>query len=177
MLHLFFYFSLATVREFLYFYDMNGLIRKAEPRDLPAVNSLLRQVLKVHNAGRPDLFRPEGKKYSDAELLSIFSCPDTPVFVYECEGLVLGYVFCALQRQSSGSLQPLTTLYIDDLCVDQSARGQHIGARLFEYAKAFAAQNQCYNITLHVWDCNPAAKAFYESLGMKPQYCSMELIV
>ena len=72
-------------------------IRPAEPRDLEAVNTLLGQVLAVHHAGRPDLFRPVGTKYTDEELLSIFADPRTPVFVYEKEGTVLGYAFCILQ--------------------------------------------------------------------------------
>ena len=45
---------------------MNGIIRPAGPQDMGAVNALLRQVLKVHHDGRPDLFREEGKKYTDA---------------------------------------------------------------------------------------------------------------
>jgi len=153
------------------------MIRKAENHDLEAVNSLLRQVLMVHHTGRPDLFRAVGKKYTDEQLLAIFSNPDTPVFVYEEEGTVLGYAFCALQHQESGSLQPLTTLYIDDICVDEQARGKHIGSALFEHVKAFAKKNGCHNITLHVWECNPGALAFYQSLGMKPQYTSMEMLM
>lgn len=152
-------------------------IRRAVKDDLEAVNSLLRQVLKVHHDGRPDLFRAEGKKYTDAELLEIFSNPDTPVFVYEEDGKVLGYAFCALQHQESGSLMPLSTLYIDDICVDEKARGKHIGSKLFEYVKEFARDKGCHNITLHVWECNPGAAAFYQALGMIPQYTSMELVL
>ena len=152
------------------------IIRPAEPHDLKAVNSLLRQVLAVHHQGRPDLFRPKGKKYTNDELLAIFSCPDTPVFVYDKEGEVLGYVFCAFQHPSGGAQKPVRTLYIDDLCVSEIARGKGIGKALFNYAREFACKNGCHNITLHVWECNPGAKAFYESLGLKPQYTSMELI-
>lgn len=152
------------------------IIRPAEPRDMEAVNSLLRQVLAVHHQGRPDLFRPEGKKYTDDELLTIFANPDSPVFVFDKEGAVLGYVFCAFQKASSGALEPIKTLYVDDLCVSEKARGEGIGTALFNYVKEFARENGCHNITLHVWECNPGAKAFYETLGLKPQYTSMELI-
>lgn len=152
------------------------IIRPAEARDLDAVNALLRQVLKVHHDGRPDLFRESGKKYTDEELLAIFDNPRTPVFVYEREGAVLGYAFCVLMHQDSGSLQPLDTLYLDDLCVLEQARRQHVGKALFEYVKAFAREQGCHNITLHVWECNPGARAFYESVGMKPQYTSMEMV-
>ncbi|MBP5172766.1 MAG: GNAT family N-acetyltransferase [Bacteroidales bacterium] len=153
------------------------MIRIATAQDLGAVNDLLRQVLKVHHDGRPDLFRSQGKKYTDEELLAIFENPCTPVFVYEEDGRVLGYAFCDIQHSNSGSLKPVKTLYLDDLCVDASARGRHIGKELFDFVKAFAAEKGCYNITLHVWSCNPSAMAFYEAMGMQPQYQSMEIIL
>ena len=152
-------------------------IRLASEADLPAVNALLRQVLAVHHAGRPDLFKAVGKKYSDEELLSIFQAPDTPVFVYEEDGRVLGYVFCAIQHSGSGSLQEIKTLYIDDLCVDEAARGRGIGRKLFDYAKAFARAQGCHNLTLHVWEANPGARSFYERMGMKAQYTSLETLL
>ena len=151
-------------------------IRVAEARDLPGVNRLLEQVLRVHYDGRPDLFRESGKKYSDSELLEIFANPQTPVFVYKEGDTVLGYAFCAIQQPFGGALKPLKTLYLDDLCVDESARGKQIGKALFEQVKSFAREKGCYNITLHVWECNPGAKAFYEALGLTPQYTSMEII-
>ena len=156
---------------------MEALIRPAETKDLDAVNRLLRQVLSVHHDVRPDLFRAEGKKYSDQELLEIFSNPDTPVFVYEKDGSVLGYIFCAFQHSDSGSLVPHSTLYIDDLCVDASARGGGIGKALYRRAEQLAREKGCHNLTLHVWEGNPGARAFYEALGMKPQYTSMETIL
>ena len=158
-------------------YQNSIMIRRAVNDDLEAVNRLLRQVLLVHHIGRPDLFRSEGKKYTDSELLEIFSNPDTPVFVYEQDGSVLGYAFCALQHQESGSLMPVNTLYIDDICVDERARGKHIGSKLFAYVKEFAREKGCHNITLHVWECNPGATAFYKALGMSPQYTSMEMLI
>lgn len=153
------------------------MIRIANPGDLEAINDLLRQVLKVHHEGRPDLFRAQGKKYTDEELLDIFENPDSPVFVYEEGGKVLGYAFCSLEFANSGSLKPVKTLYLDDLCVDVSARGRHIGTKLFEFVKAYAAEKGCYNLTLHVWACNPAAQSFYSSLDMQEQYKSMEIIL
>ena len=152
-------------------------IRKACAGDLDAVGRMLRQVLKLHHDGRPDLFPPTGKKYTDAELCAIFENPDTPVFVYELDGQVVGYVFCELQVPRSHNLNPIKTLYIDDLCVDEACRGRHIGQALFAYAKAFAAAQGCHNVTLHVWEKNAAAKAFYEALGMTVQYTSMEILL
>lgn len=172
-----------------------GIIRRAVASDLEAVNRLLEQVLQVHHAGRPDLFQASGKKYSDAELLAIFEDDSRPVFVYEkcgaessdgqCQesgkpcvcGEVLGYVFCCISEVSGAQLKPVKSMYIDDLCVDSDARGRHIGKALFEHARDFAVSEGCHNITLHVWECNPSARAFYDSLGLVPQYTSLEMVL
>lgn len=157
--------------------EPRGIIRRAEPRDLEAINRLLQQVLTVHHKGRPDLFKEIGKKYTDEELLCIFADDCTPVFVYEDDGEVLGYAFCAEKEQGSGRLMPLRTLYIDDLCVDEKARGRHVGKALFAHVKAYAKEGGFYNITLHVWECNPGARAFYEAQGMSPQHTTMEIVL
>ena len=152
-------------------------IRLAGARDLEAVNELLRDVLRVHHAGRPDLFKGEGKKYTDEELLKVFANPNTPVFVYEKEGAVLGYIFCSIQVPSADQLNPVKTLYIDDLCVNGKARGQHIGKKLFEHVCQAASDMGCYEISLNVWEGNDAARKFYENMGFKPKSTTMEFIL
>ena len=42
-------------------------IRRATAADIPQIDELLRQVLEVHHAGRPDLFKGGVKKYTDEE--------------------------------------------------------------------------------------------------------------
>lgn len=152
-------------------------IRQAVPQDLQAINRLLGEVLRVHHELRPDLFRPEGKKYTDVELLALFANPLTPVFVFEDSAQVEGYIFCELQHFDSGSMVPRTTLYIDDLCVSPSARRKGVARALYSKAEDFARKNGCHNITLHVWEGNSAALSLYKSLGMTPQYTSMEVVL
>ena len=57
------------------------------------------------------------------------------------------------------------SLFIDDLCVDKQARGQHIGESLFEYVKQQAKELGCYEVTLNVWTGNTSAEHFYEKNG------------
>lgn len=56
-------------------------IRRATAADIPQIDELLRQVLEVHHAGRPDLFKGGAKKYTDEELKTILADDQTPVFV------------------------------------------------------------------------------------------------
>ena len=153
------------------------MIRKATTEDIQDICKLLEQVLAVHHAGRPDLFRERGKKYDEKDLQKMLAGQDRPVFVYDDSGYVAGYIMCQELHECSAVLLPIKTLYVDDLCVDKDARGRGIGRKLFDYVKNYARENGFYNVTLHVWNSNPDAMRFYESLGLKPQYTNLELIV
>lgn len=154
-------------------------IRRAAARDLPDLVRLLEQVELVHHHGRPDLFKCGGRKYTDEQLLAILSDPQTPILV-ACgkDDRVLGYAFCIFRQfLDDNILTDVKTLYIDDLCVDETFRGQHIGRTLYDAVLAFARENDCYNVTLNVWSCNEPAMRFYEKCGLKPQKVGMEVIL
>ena len=154
------------------------IFRKAEPRDLAAVDRLLGQVLSLHAELRPDLFIPGTRKYTDSELLRIFADEQSPVFVAEDEGGVWGYCFCQLQeRRGLNNMTDGRELYIDDLCVDEAARGRQIGRQLYDYACAYAKSLGCGAVTLNVWEGNTAARAFYERMGMTVRKTVMETIL
>ncbi len=154
-------------------------IRRAEKRDIPRMGALLVQVCNVHHRGRPDLFRANQRKYDDASLCEILKDASRPIFVAVNEDdAVLGYCFCMLQQsRGDGVMTDVKTLYIDDLCVDESCRGQHIGSALYEAVKTYAKEIGCYHLTLNVWSHNEDAMAFYRSRGMKPQKIAMEEIL
>ena len=154
-------------------------IRRACDRDINGINDLLYQVLAVHHNGRPDLFKPNTKKYTDSELLAIIADDDRPIFVAADEKEnVLGYAFCIMQQHTDDNvLTDIKTLYIDDLCVDENCRGQHIGTSLYEYVLSYAKEIGCYNVTLNVWACNPGAMKFYEKCGLVPYKIGMEKVL
>lgn len=155
------------------------VIRRAQQQDLERINELLMQVCLVHHRGRPDLFRYGQKKYTDAQLAEIIQDDNRPVFVAVDEkNKVLGYAFCIFKQFLNHNIMTdIKTLYIDDLCVDEALRGQHIGKTLYEEVLKFAKAEGCYNVTLNVWSCNESAQKFYESCGLKPQKVGMETIL
>ena len=154
-------------------------IRRAVNSDINGINELLHQVLMVHHNGRPDLFKPHAKKYTDQELVEIFADAQKPVFVAVDEDEeVMGYAFCLFQQHIDNNiLTDIKTLYIDDLCVDEKRRGLHIGKQLYDYVVSFAKAQNCYNVTLNVWCCNESAIKFYEKCGLVPQKIGMEIIL
>lgn len=154
-------------------------IRRARECDMKDINRLLVQVNMVHHQGRPDLFRAGKKKYTDEQLRELIHDDSRPIFVaVDDQERVLGYAFCIFQQHLDDNiLTDILTLYIDDLCVDEAVRGQHIGKSLYEAVLAFARESGCYNVTLNVWALNEGALKFYEKCGLKPQKVGMETIL
>lgn len=156
---------------------MNYELRKACPKDIKRIIELLHQVNMVHYVIRPDLFKPYTTKYNEQELLAILDDDSKPIFVYD-DGEVKGYAFCQLSEVKDNLLlQDNKTLYIDDICVDEQARGQHVGKALYEHVRDYAQSIGCHNITLNVWEGNGPALSFYKNMGMKVQKTTMEIIL
>ena len=151
------------------------MIRRAEKKDMQRLNELLYQVQALHAEARPDIFKRGAKKYTDEELSAIIADDDTPIFVWETDGVIAGYAFCIYQRtRETGQVYRRKTLYIDDLCVDPDFRRQGVGTKLYRYVLDTAANTGCDSVTLNVWSINPGAEEFYRSLGMAPLKTTME---
>ena len=151
-------------------------IRQAVKADIEQVAKLLFQVQEIHAQGRPDLFVSGARKYTNAELEMIFEDTENrPVFVAETDGRILGYAFCIFEETPpSHSLRHIKSLYIDDLCVDESARNAHVGTALYDHVVGYAKDRDCKRITLNVWELNASARRFYEKKGLLPLKTVME---
>ena len=150
-------------------------IVKAEKRHIPGMLRLLQQVGQVHREIRPDIFRAGALKYDEKALEALLREENKPIFIGEDDGRVLGYCFCVLKDYRGSSVQTdRVELYIDDLCVEESARGQGIATALYRYVKEFAKGQGCSHISLNVWCGNVGAQRFYEKMGLTPRHIMME---
>ena len=112
-------------------------IRFAEMQDVAGILALLKQVGQVHHRGRPDLFRDNAQKYGASQVIAMLNHPSAPIFVAVEDGRVLGYGFCQTHRHENDPvLTDVTSLYIDDLCVDEKCRGKGIGKQFFDFITA-----------------------------------------
>ena len=153
------------------------MTRRANKTDIPGIIELLHQVNMVHHVLRPDLFKPNTTKYDEQELEDLLCDDSKPIFVFE-DGKILGHAFCMITEvRDNKLLQDIKTLYIDDICVDEKARGKHVGKALYEHVLAYARSIGCNNITLNVWDGNDPALCFYRNMGVKIQKTTMEIIL
>ncbi len=153
------------------------MVRKANTNDIPRIIDLLHQVNMVHYEIRPDLFKPHTTKYNAQELEKMLTDESKPIMVFD-DGEVRGYAFCQVTDVSNHLLlQDNKSLYIDDICVDEEARGKHVGKALFDYVCSYARSIGCHNITLNVWNGNDPANSFYRNMGMQVQKTTMEMIL
>ena len=150
-------------------------IRLAVPGDIPGLTDLLLQVGQVHHDIRPDIFRDGCLKYSENQLIELLEDEKKPIFVGISDGKVLGYCFCQLREYSDGGVStPRRELYIDDLCVDEAARGTGVAKALYTHAHSYAKDIGCQFVTLNVWCGNDRAMAFYEKMGLRPRNIMLE---
>ena len=150
-------------------------IRSAENRDIPGMIALLYQVGEVHHVIWPDIFRSGAIKYDEKALEELLKDNTKPIFVADDGDCVAGYCFCQI-REYHGStvLTDRKELYIDDLCVDENRRGQHIGTILYDHAVSYAKEIGCQFLTLNVWCGNESAMNFYKHAGLTPRNIMME---
>ena len=154
------------------------MIRRATKSDMAALIGLLYQADMVHHHLRPDLFKGDTSKYSEAELATILDDESKPIFVYDFDGQVLGHAFCQISEvRDHRLLHDIKTLYIDDICVEEAFRCSRIGTALFDFVRRYAESLGCYNITLNVWEGNDSAERFYRQCGLRVQKTGMELIL
>ena len=155
------------------------IIRKVRMEDRLGIERLLKEVNNLHQKLRPDIFIENAIKYNEEKFNALISNGATPIFVaVDEDGNVLGHLFCQVRDHADVAVyKDFKTLFIDDLCVAESAHRQGIGKSLFDFALKYARQNGCYDVTLNVWSGNDSALAFYEKMGMFPKETQMEYIL
>jgi len=151
-------------------------IQRAENRHIPGLIRLLYQVGGVHHDIRPDIFRDRAIKYTEKDLETLLLDENRPVFVALDGETVRGYCFCVIEDcRGTTVLTDRVEIYIDDLCVEETCRGQGIAKQLYAHVCAWAKDLGCAFVTLNVWCGNDGAMKFYEKMGMTPRKIFMEI--
>jgi ribosomal protein S18 acetylase RimI-like enzyme len=154
---------------------MKTEIRKAQEKDIPKLLELLKQVNAIHAGRRPDIFR-YATKYSAEELKKLLANPSYFIFVAADEkDEAEGYAICLDATIRGDAIRTeIRNLYLDDLCVDEKARGGHIGTKLLDFVKSFAKEQGFDILTLNVWELDKEAKKFYLSQDMQVERTTLE---
>ena len=148
-------------------------------QDIPKILDLLRQVHSLHAEIRPDIFVKGKTKFSAEQLENMIADETSNIFVATNDSdEIVGHVFYTFRNQQKpDNMQQFNSIFIDDICVNESARRNHVGEALFEFVKEKAKEQNCYEIALAVWEGNDGAKAFYDKMGMSPKETILEYVL
>ena len=157
---------------------MEPVIRRAVGDDCQKILKLLSEVEAIHQKGRPDIFRVNGTKFTEDELVRMFTDDTKPIFVADVDGEVMGYAFCVLgEIKDDTMLLDAKTLHIEDVCVDENTRGTGIGGKILDYVLEYAKESGIDRVDLDVWEFNDTARAFYEKHGFRVQKRRMDIVL
>jgi GNAT superfamily N-acetyltransferase len=137
------------------------IVRPANPADVPAI---LRLIVALATYER----EPDAVQATEAMLMQTLFAQDARVWahVVEHEGKVVGIAVWFL-NYSTWTGKP--GIYLEDLFVDDAARGLGAGKALFQALAAEAEKRGCARIDWAVLDWNEPAMDFYRAIGGRRQ--------
>jgi ribosomal protein S18 acetylase RimI-like enzyme len=98
-----------------------------------------------------------------AALQAIVDSPDSVLYVARLDGRVVGSLTLAFYRIPTG-----LKAWIEDVVVDDAARGQGVGEAMNRAAVAEAAHRGAKNVSLTSRSSRAAANRLYQRLGFEP---------
>lgn len=128
-------------------------IRLARPEDCPAMMELIRELAIYEKA--EDEVTVSLEAFREA---GFGSQPICTAFVAETKGTIVGLSLFYPRYSTWKGLK----LYLEDLVVRESLRGQKIGRQLFDRTLAYAKENNYNSLYWQVLDWNEAAINFYK---------------
>jgi len=140
---------------------MEPVLRLAGPDDAGTVLDFIRDLAAYQRA--PDAVETTAEDLRDqlAAAHPPFEC-----LLVEHEGRPRGM---ALYFPSYSTWRGRAGLYLEDLFVEEAARGRGLGLALFRGLAGIAAERGYARIEWSVKDWNAPSVAFYEALGARPQ--------
>ena len=104
---------------------MHFNIRNAALRDHLTIRPLQKEIAELHYEGRPELFKPEPRYYSEETFARMLSDPRQFIFIAEDKNeRVVGYAFaCIMPVRNHPTYVDFDRFYIDDICVLEECRG------------------------------------------------------
>ena len=144
-------------------------IRRAEPRDAPALGVLGAALMRTHYAFDPQRFLAAGdhaERGYASFLRSQLADDDVVVLVAERDDRVVGYVYAALEPMSWKELRG-SAGFIHDVVVEEESRGSGAGTALIEAAMAWLKERGAPRVVLGTADRNSGAQRLFSRLGFR----------
>lgn len=149
------------------------MIRQAKLEDFEAINSIFREVHKLHVENRPDFFR-DIDPLPKEEFVNILKSDNQIILINEDEE-INGFIKMEFKEKGETLTKKRRTLSIEQLGVKKSNHKSGIGRKLIEEAIKIFKEGKFDKLILDVWTFNQNAIDFYKHLGFKEFNIKMEL--
>jgi GNAT superfamily N-acetyltransferase len=158
------------------------VIRRAEPRDVPALGRLGASLMRLHHAFDERRFLPPGdhpERGYAAFLETQMSATGTLVLVAErtpagAPPEIVGYAYAAIEPLSWKELRDRAG-FVHDLLVADEARGAGVGQRLLDAAVEWLRAQGMPRVVLWTAAQNDTARRLFETRGFTPTMVEMTL--
>lgn len=153
-------------------------IRNAQIEDVNKISELMLQVAKIHSNARKDIFKEKSIEEIKTEFNNRINKINNKenILVAEEDNNIYGVIIYKIKEVKEHiNLKDRTTLWIDELVVDEKARKMGIGRNLFSEVKKIAKEKNYDAVELNCWNFNESAIQFYEKCGMNIQRLIMEI--
>ena len=139
-------------------------IRPAEPRDLPGVIALLRQ---LSDGRTPGVAWPVTTVEEGADVWTeVLAQPGRAFLVADEDGPLVGTVDLFILPNLTHGASPIA--YMENVVVDRERRGSGVGLSLVSEVERRAREAGCYKIQLISHTAREQAYRFYEAVGFEP---------
>lgn len=149
------------------------IIRKAEAKDLPAINELFSELDSDAIKNQPEHFQKSER--TKEYLMEIIDDYNSDFLLAAFDNEVVGFSLL-FEREIRGIslLIPCKYAYIQDFIVKKEYRDQGIGTMLFNSSKVWAKEHGMEYLRLSVFPVNDKGIQFYKRNGMSEQMLTME---
>lgn len=148
------------------------MLELATLNDREAVNALAREVHAMHVQWRPDIYEMPGELYPQDRFLE--AVRNRSLYVAKIHGVTVGYVSLKIRDYDWPGVVRRKVMLVDEICVEETARGQGIGRAIMEDVHALAKAFGCTDLQLGVYPQNDAAVAFYQKCGFSIRSIDMQ---
>jgi GNAT superfamily N-acetyltransferase len=143
-------------------------VRRADDRDIPALDALNAVVQGLHADALPALFKQPLPGGTTAFFTDALRRDGVVVFVAEIDEVLVGYLFAEETHRLAGAFtHDSHVLYIHHVSVEDSHRRIGVGRALFAAAEDWARMRDLTDLRLDHWAFNDRAHDFFGGLGFE----------
>lgn len=148
------------------------MLELARPSDRDVVNALAKEVHALHVVWRPDIYEMVDQLYPEERFLSAIR--NRELYVARLNDIPVGYALLKIRDYDWPGVVRRKVMVLDEICVEESCRGQGIGQQMMLELRVLARAFGCTDLQLGVNAHNDRAVGFYQKCGFMIQNISMQ---